>query len=54
MDYDDGATTLLLYVDGDPEGYPKELVQLLAYMKNSIPKMFVTRILRRFTLVLIK
>ena len=38
MDYDDGATTLLLYVDGDPEGYPKELVQLLAYMKNSIPE----------------
>ena len=38
MDYNDGATTLLLYVDGDPDGYPKELVQLLAYMKNSIPE----------------
>ncbi len=38
MGYDDGATTLLLYVDGNPEGSPKELVQLLAYMKNSIPE----------------
>ena len=38
MDYDDGATTLLLYVDGDPENYSKDLVQLLTYMKNSIPE----------------
>ena len=33
--YEDGAYTIYLYVSGDPDGLPEDLVQLLRYMKST-------------------
>ena len=35
LPYDDGAYTIYLYVDGEPNGLPDELVHLLHYMKET-------------------
>lgn len=35
LPYDDGAVTIYLYVNGNPEGLPEDLVQLLRYMKET-------------------
>ena len=35
LTYEDGAYTIYLYVSGDPDGLPEDLVQLLRYMKST-------------------